>query len=211
MGMMERLAASLGYEKRSGATDPSWGAIAPGIGWPGALSAMAAENLSTVLACSTVIASSLASIPALIYRREGDNRVETVAHPLRRITRIGVNDHMAWPDFLEHIIASALLTGNGLAEIVRTQGGELEGFRFIPWGMVTVAYLASGRLGYDVADGRGGARRLLQGEVLHLRDRSDDGLSAARACRAPPIRSPASPLPICLPRAFSTAARLPVV
>ncbi len=176
MGMIERLATWAGYEKRNDAADPSWAAIAPGIGWPGALSARAAESLSTVLACSTVIASSLASIPALVYRRDGDNRVEAFAHPLRRITRSGVNDHMAWPDFLEHLIASALLTGNGLAEILRAGNGQLAGFRFIPWGMVTVAYLSSGRLAYDVGDGRGGTRRLLQGEVLHLRDRTDDGL-----------------------------------
>lgn len=176
MGMIQRIAAWAGYEKRDDAADPSWAALAPGIGWPSALSAHAAENLSTVLACSTVIASSLASIPALVYRRDGDNRLEAMAHPLRRITRVGVNDHMAWPDFLEHLIVSALLTGNGLAEIVRASNGQLAGFRFIPWGMVSVAYLASGRLGYDVTDGRGGTRRLLQSEVLHLRDRTDDGL-----------------------------------
>lgn len=176
MGMIERIASWAGYERRNDAADPSWAAIAPGIGWPGALSARAAESLSTVLACSTVIASSLASIPVLIYRREGDNRLEAMAHPLRRITRSGVNDHMSWPDFLEHLIASALLTGNGLAEILRAGNGQLAGFRFIPWGMVTVAYLSSGRLAYDVGDGRGGNRRLLQGEVIHLRDRTDDGL-----------------------------------
>jgi len=185
MGLMDRLAVLAGYERRNDAADPSWAAIAPGIGWPGALSARAAESLSAVLACSTVIASSLASIPALIYRREGDSRVEAMAHPLRAITRGGVNDHMTWPDFLEHLIASALLTGNGLAEIVRAGNGQLTGFRFIPWGMVTVAYLASGRLAYDVTDGRGGTRRLLQGEVLHLRDRTDDGfIGRSRLSRA---------------------------
>lgn len=176
MGLMQRLADMVGYEKRSDATDPSRAAIAPGIGWPGALSARAAENLSTVLACSTVIGSSLASIPALTYLIENGNRVEAMGHPMRRIVRNGVNDQMSWPDFLEHMVVSALLTGNGLAEIVRGTNGQLQGFRFIPWGMVTVAYLASGRLAYDVTDGRGGARRLLQYEVLHLRDRTDDGL-----------------------------------
>lgn len=185
MGMMDRLAGLLGRERRSDATDPSWAAIAPSIGWPNAVSARAAESLSAVLACSTVIASSLASIPALIYRREGDSRVEAIAHPLRAITRGGVNEQMTWPDFLEHLIASALLTGNGLAEVIRSGNGQLSGFRFIPWGMVSVAYLASGRLAYDVTDGRGGARRLLQNEVVHLRDRTDDGfIGRSRLSRA---------------------------
>lgn len=42
--------------------------------------------------------------------------------------------------------------------------------------MVTVQHLRSGRLAYDVGDGRGGLRRDLEGEVIHLRDRTDDGL-----------------------------------
>ena len=114
MGLMQRIADMVGYEKRSDPQDPSWAAIAPGIGWPGALSARAAENLSTVLACSTVIGSSLASIPALTYQIEDGNRIEAMGHPMRRIVRNGVNDQMSWPDFLEHMVVSALLTGNGL-------------------------------------------------------------------------------------------------
>lgn len=174
MQWVERILAPFRSEQR--AADPSWAAMAPGIGYHAGLSARAAENLSAVLACSTVIATSLASIPALIYRREGENRIEAVGHPLARITRQGVSEAMTWPDFIEHLVASALLTGNGLAEIIRSGNGQLSGFRYIPWGMVTVAELSTGRLAYDVSDGRGKARRLLTGEVIHLRDRTDDGL-----------------------------------
>lgn len=174
MQWIERILAPFRSEQR--AADPSWAALAPGIGYHAGLSARAAENLSAVLACSTVIATSLASIPALIYRREGDNRIEAGGHPLARITRQGVSEAMTWPDFIEHLVASALLTGNGLAEIIRSGNGQLAGFRYIPWGMVTVAELSTGRLAYDVSDGRGWRRRLLTGEVIHLRDRTDDGL-----------------------------------
>lgn len=177
MGLIERALGRIGFERRNDAADPSWSAIAPGIGYPGALSARAAENLSTVLACVTAISSALAYVPALIYRRDGEgNRLEAYGHPLAKIARGGVNPQQTWPDWLEHLVASALLTGNGLAEIIRAGNGQLAGFRWIPWGMVTVVYLTSGRLAYDVADARGGARRLLEGEVIHLRDRTDDGL-----------------------------------
>jgi HK97 family phage portal protein len=177
MGLIERALSRIGFERRNDAADPSWSAIAPGIGYPGALSARAAENLSTVLACVTAISSALAYVPALIYRRDGEgNRVEAYGHPLAKIARGGVNPQQTWPDWLEHVVASALLTGNGLAEIVRAGNGQLAGFRWIPWGMVTVVYLTSGRLAYDVSDARGGTRRLLEGEVIHLRDRTDDGL-----------------------------------
>lgn len=174
MSLMNRMAALLGYEKR--ADDPSWAALAPNVGASSAMSVRAAENLSTVLACSTVIASSLGCIPALVYRREGEGRVEASSHPLLRLTRLGVTAEMTWPDFVEHLVSSALLTGNGLAEILRNASGGLAGLRFIPWSWVTVAQLASGRLAYDVSDGRGKSWRLLSGEVIHLRDRSDDGM-----------------------------------
>lgn len=186
MGMIERIAAWAGYERRySDPTDPSWAAIAPGVGYAAGPSARCAENLSTVLACTNAIATALAYVPALTYRRDGDgNRIEALAHPLGKIVRYGVNPQMSWPDWLEHLVASALLTGNGLAEIIRAGNGQLAGFRYIPWGMVTVVYLPSGRLAYDVSDvGASYAvtnvtrtRRLLEGEVIHLRDRTDDGL-----------------------------------
>lgn len=186
MGMRHRIATWAGLELRDDRADPSWAAIAPGIGYPSALSARAAENLSTVLSCTTAIATALAYVPALVYRIEGDNRVEAMGHPLRKLTRTGVSENMTWPDFLEHLIASALLTGNGLATIERDAAGQLAGFTWIPWGMVTVQRLRSGRLAYDVTDGTGlGTRRYLQGEVIHLRDRTNDGLlGVSRLSRA---------------------------
>ncbi|WP_375381732.1 phage portal protein [uncultured Sphingomonas sp.] len=176
MGLIERMANVLGYERRSDAADPSWAAIAPGIGYPGALSVRAYENLSTVLACVEAISSALAYVPALIYRIEGNDRVEAMGHPVRRLTRTGVSDRMTWPDFMEHLVASTLLTGNGLATIERDARGAVSSFTWIPWGLVTVQYLRSGRLAYDVGDGFGNLRRCLEGEVIHLRDRTDDGL-----------------------------------
>ena len=185
MGMIELAARALGYEKRDAAPDPSWAVIAPGIGYPAVLTAQAAESLSTVLGCTTAICTALGSIPALVYRIEGDNRVEAMGHPLRKLTRGGVSESMSWPDFIEHLVASALLTGNGLAAIERDGGGRLAGFTWVPWGMVTVQYLRSGRLAYDVSDARGGTRRYLQDEVLHLRDRTDDGqIGRSRLSRA---------------------------
>lgn len=175
MQFADRILSRLGLERRR--ADPSWQAMAPGQGYFGGMSARAAENLSAVLACSTVIATSLASIPALIYRRDGDSRVEALNHPLTRLTRLGVNDAMTWPDFIEHLVASALLMGNGLAEVLRSGNGSLSGLRFIPWANVSVVQLSTGKLAYDVSDTKGGRiRRLLQGEVIHLRDRTDDGL-----------------------------------
>lgn len=175
MGMMDRIASRLGFERRAG-NDLSWSALAPGIGYYGSLNARGAENLSTVLACVNLIGDNLGYVPPLVYSRGGDARVEVPNHPLAMLARQGVNPSMTWPEFIAHLMASTLLTGNGLAEIMRDANGQLSGLRFIPWSFVTVVELSSGRLGYDVADGRGNVRRFLTGEVIHLRDRTDDGL-----------------------------------
>lgn len=183
MGMIDRMADLLGYERRSVASDPSWNAIAPG--YYAGVNARGAENLSAVLACVNVVSEALAHIPALVYRRDGTARIEDELHPLNKLVRGGVNPRMTWPDFVSHVVASALLTGNGLAEITRSGNGRLSGLTYIPWGTVTVSELSSGKLAYDIADGKGHTRRLLEGEVLHLRDRTDDGaIGRSRLSRA---------------------------
>lgn len=175
MGMIDRTLALLGLERRSDLSplDPSWQALAPMTGYYSGLSARAAENLSTVLACTSSIATALAYVPARVYKWEGDNRLENGTHPLSRLIRFGPNGAMTWPDLIEHLVADTLLTGNGLLEIERN--GQVSGLTYHPWGMVTVQELSSGRLAYDVSDGKGNSRRLLQGEALHLRDRTNDG------------------------------------
>lgn len=175
MSFIDRIAARMGYEKR--AQDVSWQVLSASYGMSAGMSARAAENLSAVLACTTAIASALASIPALVYQRDAKGvRTEAPGHPLARLIRGGVNPHQSWPDFVEHYVSSALLSGNGLASQEYSPSGELAGLHYIPWHTVTASQLASGRLAYDVADGRGRVRRYLQGEVTHLRDRTDDGL-----------------------------------
>lgn len=177
MGLIQKLAAFAGYEKRDATSfDPSWLALSGG-GYHGHLSPRAAENLSAVIGCVNAIASALAYVPALVYRRDGrGNRIELPTHPLALIVRTGANDMMTWPDFIEALYASTLLTGNGLAVILRDARGQLEGFRYVPWSYVSVAILSSGRLAYDITDNfTGKSVRYLTGEVIHLKDRTDDG------------------------------------
>src|SRR5690606_6433470 len=71
MGVIEKIAAWAGYERRAG-DDLSWSALAPGIGYYAGVSARCAENLSTVLACTNAIATALAYVPALVYRRDSE-------------------------------------------------------------------------------------------------------------------------------------------
>lgn len=174
--MIDRLASRLGFERRAG-SEPSWAALRANEPIGGPVTADMAQNIAGVMACVMAIASGVATLPAYVYRREGTSRQEVTDHPLCDKIRRGPNGLQTWADFLQSLVASAVLHGNGLARILPQ--GDLQ---FIPWAWVQVQMLDTGRLVYDVTEGGGllsGAPtrryRLLQDEVIHLRDLSDDG------------------------------------
>jgi len=138
--------------------------------------------LSTVLACVNAVSTAMASLPAWVYSRAENGRKVEENHPLMRLVRRGPNQWQTWPDWMEWKMAQVLLRGNALSEVLVDGAGRLTGLRPIPWEWVSVQLLPSGRLAYDVVEitniygGTGRPRRLLEGEVFHLRDRTDDGL-----------------------------------
>ena len=145
------------------------------------VSLVTAENLGAVMACVNVIASNIASFPVLVYRRQGAERIEVADHWLTRIVRYGPNEDQVWGALIESAIASVELHGNALLELVRDGEGTITGLRFIPWAWVAMQLLPSGRVAFDVYEptlpGAGALkRRLLGDEVVHLKNRSDDGM-----------------------------------
>jgi len=180
MRLLRRIAEWL-HPAEERAAEVSWDALRGGVDLGGAIvNPRAAENLSTILACVNAVSSAMASLPAYIYRTVQNGREIDGAHPLARLVAFGPNQYQTWADFIEWIMASVLLRGNALAEIVTDAQGSVTALRPIPWEWVSVQLLPSGRLAYDVVElvsvygGTGRPRRLLQGEVFHLRDRSDD-------------------------------------
>lgn len=191
------------------AVDASWEAMRTGAShawrgpiankWTGQLRGVSptlAETLATVTACVNAIAAAIGSLPALIYFLKMGVRKEAPDHPLARLIRRGPNARQSWPEFIEQLVASALLYGNGLAEIVTNGRGEIIELQLHPWPNVTPLLLPSGRLAFDVVDmttlagGSGKTRRLLDSEIIHLKDRTDDGfIGRSRLARcASPIR-----------------------
>ncbi|MBX9634279.1 MAG: phage portal protein, partial [Magnetospirillum sp.] len=146
------------------------------------VNARVAENLSTVLACVAAISTAIASLPAYVYRRVDGGREEDSGHPLARLIRDGANPWQSWVDWVEWMQASALLRGNAISEVVTDPTGAVVELRPIPWDWVSVQLLPTGRLAYDVTEatgvygGTGRMRRLLASEVIHIKDRSDDGM-----------------------------------
>lgn len=195
MGFLDRILRRDPAEARAASADSLMGSgFAQGPTAAGHLvNARVVENLSTVLACVGAISSTVGSLPAFVYRREGRGRREVADHPVSRLTR-APNVAQTWPDWVEWTIAQALLHGNALSIIEYDGAGRPVALRPIPWPNVQTILLANGTLAFDVVaytapwGGTGQPKRFLAGEVFHLRDRSDDGLlGRSRISRAPEV------------------------
>jgi HK97 family phage portal protein len=163
------------------APDPSWCALIDqgAVSTSGAfVSPTNAEAISTVFACVQSIAESVASLPLLIYRKQSNgDRERAEDYPLYRVLHDAPNERQTALEFREQLTAHVLLWGNGYAEIQSDANGNIIALNPIHPRSVTIVRLPSGRVRYDVADPiNGRVRPLLQDEILHLKDRSDDGI-----------------------------------
>lgn len=142
------------------------------------LSPHGAENISAVFASVQCIAETVATLPLVVYRRTGDRvRSPDPSHPVARLFASGPNETQTTPEFIETMLGICLLRGNSYAEIVRDQRGQP--VALLPFAADTVSivqFANTRRVAYDTAPSWRAPRRLLAEEVLHLRDRSDDGI-----------------------------------
>jgi len=138
-----------------------------------------AENLGTVYACVQAISETIAVLPPRVYREstEGVRNVES-GHPLARLLTRAPNPRQTPYEFFEQMTATCLLRGNAYAEIVRDgRGAPTALWPVHPDAVSVLRITGSRRVAYQVSDPEtGGTRRLLADEILHLRDRSDDGI-----------------------------------
>lgn len=177
---MQEHANTISTEKRSQPT--TWDLLRTGADFATDagthVSPYLAENLSVVFACVQVISETVAMLPVAIYRKGSDgSRVTDPAHPLALIFSGDPNERQTATEFLEMMTAHCLLRGNAYAEIVRDNRGQVVGLNpFHPDHVSVVKVHRTGRYAYDVSLPEGGTRRLLPEEMLHLKDRTDDGV-----------------------------------
>ena len=146
-----------------------------------------AENLSAVFAATQIISETVATLPATVYQKIGDGvREARPSHPVAKVLAYP-NDNQTCPEFFETMTAHCLLRGNAYAKIVRNGAGQpVELIPLHPDMVAVLVIPGTRRVVYDVNDWQGGrTRRLLPDEILHLKDRSDDGLvGKSRLARA---------------------------
>lgn len=147
------------------------------LGGTSSITSQQAESLAAVLAAVNAISCTVASLPAYVVRN-GDMREEVPDHPLQRLIDYGANGEESWSDFIEGLLASCLLRGNGLAECETDERGELRSLTTVPWASITPWVDDAGELLFDflpvMPPGAGQKRRLLREDVLFIKDRSDD-------------------------------------
>src|SRR3954463_6895988 len=91
------------------------------------------ENLATVCACVQAIAGGIGSLPAAVFQTMPDGkRIRRDDHPVSRLIR-QPNTLQTWPDFIEWLLASTLLQGNGVAVVGHDAAGRPNGLYPIPW------------------------------------------------------------------------------
>jgi len=164
-------------EKR--AEDPSWAALLPsGTASGVSVSPGNAETISAVFSCVQSISETIGGLPLMLYRTEANgDRNRAADHPLYRVLHDAPNDRQTALEFREQLTAHVLLWGNAYAEIASDTAGNVTALTPIHPRSVTLVKLPSGRIRYDVSDPQTGqVRPLLADEVLHLKDRSDDGV-----------------------------------
>lgn len=135
-----------------------------------------AQRVSAVYACVQAISETVASLPLILFKRNGEDRERAVDHPLYRVLHDMANPEQTALEFREYLQACVLLRGNGYARIVRGLDGQVRELWPLSPDRVSVVR-AAGNLAYDYTDGNGVLHRLLAHEVLHLRHRlGDDGV-----------------------------------
>jgi HK97 family phage portal protein len=177
MKLIERALGVLGLERRARGepSDPYWTNFTARRG--AGVTPRSAESVSTVYACVSAIAETVAALPLILYRHTGtDGRDRARDHPLYRVLHEAPNPQQTALEFRESLQASVLLRGNAYAEIRRGHDGQVRELLPLHADRVQVLKLENNRLGYEVFDDRGQRRRLVQEEVFHLRHRSADGV-----------------------------------
>ena len=172
-------------ERRSIPSDTYWDKWVPQPSTSGqVVNVDTAEGMATVFACVQAISETVASLPLIVYRRTEDGgRERAPEHPLYKILHDAPNEVQSSLEFREQMQAAVLLQGNAYAEIEWAGDGSVRSLRPIMSQHVTVVRLPNGRHAYDVADTRGAVRRLLPEEMLHLKDRTEDGITGRSRIR----------------------------
>lgn len=183
MGIVDKVFGAFGYERRAHPSNPpGWllELFTGGRSKSGQLvSADTAETLSAVYQAVKLRTKTLSSLPCHTYRRRGENgRERENNHRIAWIVRHQPNAWQTPIEFFEMLYGHYLLRGNGIAEIITNEGGEV--LQLIPRHpdrikpkQINGQYVMTRRgLVYEYTT-EAGPRELFGDQVLHIRGPGD--------------------------------------
>lgn len=137
----------------------------PVVTWSTAL------QVSTVLACVTVLANGVAQVPLKLYRARPDGRGSDPAtdHPLYELLYRRPNAWQTSFQFRQTLVFHRALCGNTFVFVNRGLGGRIVELLPIEPGRVTVTRNRDMSLTYRVAGEDGSSRDFAQEAIWHLR------------------------------------------
>ena len=175
MSLITRALSAIGLERRSvPGGDLYWSRLTALQSGP--VNALTAQGVSAVYACVSAVSETIASLPLILYKRDGEGRSPAAEHPLYRVLHDQANPDQTALEFREWMQASVLLRGNAYARIQWGPDGQVVALLPLSADRVTVLRVGE-KLAYEYTDLQGTVRRLLQSEMLHLRHRAgEDGV-----------------------------------
>lgn len=187
MGLIERAARAMGFERRDANPNDPWAHFAA-LRTGGSVTPESAQSVAACYAAVSAISEAIGSLPLHLYRREGEDRVKASDHRLYGVIHHAPNEHQSAVEFIEWMTASMLLRGNAYARVIRAWDGQCDALIPLPAERVTVMRKGDVIGGYEYTARDGKAERLLPAEVFHLRHRAGNdpliGQSPIQAARA---------------------------
>lgn len=133
-----------------------------------------AMRVTAVWACVKLVSETLASLPLVLFKEQGEGRQRAKDHSLYWIFRDGPNPYQDIVQFCETMMIHALLRGNAYARIYFDNRGRVSELYIFPPDSITPV-VENGQVFYDTTkDGQ--TFRLKHTNVFHLRGPSLDGL-----------------------------------
>lgn len=146
-----------------------------------AVTVESAKRSAAVYSCVRLIAGAVALLPLPIYERTADGGRKTFDHPLWWMLNESPYPTLTACSFWEWMLASSLLRGDGIAQILRDRNGNPTGFMPIPRQCVEIQE-RDGRLVYYVDDGLS-IYGLFDHDVLHFPGFGFDGCKGESVIR----------------------------
>lgn len=140
-----------------------------------------AMRCAAVYACVRVLAESVAQLPLMLYRsREDGGKDRLVDHPLYRLLHYQPNLWQTSFEFREYAMAALLLRGNFYA--LKNMTGPPERAKLVELLPIHPAYVSTEqderwRLRYTIRFPGKGAQEVPEGNILHVRGLSMDGVT----------------------------------